>query len=148
LRFLRRDARCSPGAAAASAVLPVAGCVSCGLAAFLAVLVVLIMLLSAALVFFTAFRDGSPEQEDLAHYSRLYGDGQERRQKLEDELAGLAHELRVRQPAIPSTAREPEGNGLPSDAQVRRIDDVRPPQPPGRDRANGSAPSGQRRPTP
>jgi hypothetical protein len=119
-----------------------------GLAVFLAVLVALIMLLSAALVFFTAFRDGSPEQEDLAHYSRLYGDGQERRQQLEKELAGLEHELRVRQPAIAPTGREPAGNAFPTDAQVRRIDEVRPPQPPGRDRTTDREPSGQGRTTP
>ena len=119
-----------------------------GLAVFLAVLVALIMLLSAALVFFTAFRDGSPEQEDLAHYSRLYGDGRERSQELEHELAGLEHELRVAQPASARTGRDPGGEGLLPNAQVTRIDEVRPPQPPGRDRGSGSGSSGPGRPAP
>jgi hypothetical protein len=119
-----------------------------GLAVFLSVLVALIMLLSAALVFFTAFRDGSPEQEDLAHYSRLYGDGQERRQELEHELAGLEHELRVAQPAVLRAGREPAGGWFLPDAQVRRIDDVRPPQPPGTASGTGNGSSGTGLPTP
>jgi hypothetical protein len=39
------------------------------LAVLLAVLVAVVMIISAALVFWTAFRDGSLEQDDLLHYS-------------------------------------------------------------------------------
>ncbi len=41
------------------------------LALLLALLVVVVMLISAWLVFWVAFRDGSPEQDDLSHYTRL-----------------------------------------------------------------------------
>ncbi|MGW3964702.1 hypothetical protein ACWED2_33145 [Amycolatopsis sp. NPDC005003] len=40
-----------------------------GLALLMAVLVALVMVVSATLVFWTAFRDGSLEQDDLRHYS-------------------------------------------------------------------------------
>jgi hypothetical protein len=39
------------------------------LAVLLAVLVAVVMVIAAALVFWTAFRDGSLEQDDLRHYS-------------------------------------------------------------------------------
>ncbi|MGH3798171.1 MAG: hypothetical protein ACRDSP_25245 [Pseudonocardiaceae bacterium] len=42
-----------------------------GLAGILALLVSAVMLISAWLVFWIAFRDGSPEQDDLAQYTRL-----------------------------------------------------------------------------
>lgn len=41
------------------------------LALLLALLVAFVMLISAGLVFWTALRDGSPEQDDLAHYSKI-----------------------------------------------------------------------------
>ncbi|MGH3915431.1 MAG: hypothetical protein ACRDTC_18790 [Pseudonocardiaceae bacterium] len=41
------------------------------LARLLALLVAVVMLISAWLVFWIAFRDGSPEQDDLAYYTRL-----------------------------------------------------------------------------
>ena len=62
------------------------------LALLLAVLVAFIMLLSAALVFGTSFRDGSPEQDDLAHYSGLTQDGLQRKSEHEDRAARLRHE--------------------------------------------------------
>jgi hypothetical protein len=37
----------------------------------LVILVAVVMLITAWLVFWTAFRDGSPEQDDLVHYTRL-----------------------------------------------------------------------------
>lgn len=63
-----------------------------GLALLMAVLVAFIMLLAAALVFGTAFRDGSPEQDDLAHYSALVQAGLQRRRDHEDRAARLRHE--------------------------------------------------------
>jgi hypothetical protein len=62
------------------------------LALLLAVLVAFIMLLSAALVFGTSFRDGSPEQDDLAHYSKLAQAGLQRKREHEDRAARLRHE--------------------------------------------------------
>lgn len=41
------------------------------LSLLLALVVALVMLVSASLVFWTAFRDGSPETDDLAYYTRL-----------------------------------------------------------------------------
>lgn len=41
------------------------------LALVLALLVSVVMLISSWLVFWVAFRDGSPEQDDLAYYTRL-----------------------------------------------------------------------------
>jgi len=63
-----------------------------GLALLMAVLIAFIMLLAAALVFGTAFRDGSPEQDDLAHYSALVQAGRQRRREHEDRAARLGHE--------------------------------------------------------
>jgi len=63
-----------------------------GLALLMAVLIAFIMLLAAALVFGTAFRDGSPEQDDLAHYSALVQAGRQRRCEHEDRAARLRHE--------------------------------------------------------
>jgi hypothetical protein len=62
------------------------------LALLMAILVAFIMLLSAALVFGTAFRDGSPEQGDLAHYSALVHDAVQRKRAHEDRAARLEHE--------------------------------------------------------
>lgn len=53
-----------------------------GLALMLAVLISFIMLLSAALVFFTACRDGSPERDDLEQYSRSVERAEQRRRGL------------------------------------------------------------------
>jgi uncharacterized membrane protein len=146
-----------------------------GLAVLLAVLVALIMLLSAALVFFTAFRDGSPEQEDWARYSALSHDGQVRQHKLEDELDRYEHELAMLEPRGTSERRSDRGPGTaessdsgPADqrpvtgpanapatggtsageAQVTRIHEVRPPHPPGRTRGTGTESGVADRPVP
>jgi uncharacterized membrane protein len=60
-----------------------------GLALLLSLLVAFVMLLSAALVFCTAFRDGSPEQADLAFYGDLVHQG--RRRQLAHETDVLRH---------------------------------------------------------
>jgi cell division protein FtsB len=121
-----------------------------GLALLLAVLVALIMLLSAALVFQTAFRDGSPEQEDLAHYSGVIQAARQRQHRLEDDIDRLRHEREMLEgrarryrggvepidsPSAPSAAvsgpreaADPER--ATENAQVTRIDEVRLPWPP------------------
>ncbi len=74
-----------------------------GLAFLLAVLVAFVMLVSAALVFWTSFRDGSLEQDDLRCYSSMLlryeslgreyevriGELTSRLQRLEDEYPGF-----------------------------------------------------------
>jgi hypothetical protein len=60
------------------------------LALLLAVLVAFVMLVSASLVFWTAFRDGSPETDDLAYYTRLVEHYLNERRTLEARAA--AHE--------------------------------------------------------
>ncbi|MFI5613864.1 hypothetical protein [Amycolatopsis sp. NPDC051903] len=60
------------------------------LAVLLAVLVALVMVVSATLVFWTAFRDGSLEQDDLRHYSETVRPYLQAKRRYEDE----AHELR------------------------------------------------------
>jgi hypothetical protein len=142
------------------------------LALLLAVLIALIMLLSAALVFFTAFRDGSPEQEDLAHYSASVRESREREHRFEDQIAQLESQMRMLQ-----TRGTPDGrpieDGIPeappasgtddqttsydasdaaahesatNDAQVTRIHERRPPQPPHQAPDTGTRPSAQDRP--
>lgn len=64
-----------------------------GLALLLAVLVALVMLLAAALVFFTAFRDGSPEQDDLKHYSTRVRAARQRQAELTAQANRLTDEL-------------------------------------------------------
>jgi hypothetical protein len=94
-----------------------------GLALLLSVLVALIMLLSAALVFFTAFRDGSPEQEDLAHYSALVHDGEKRQRRLADDV------IRLRMHRNMLEERDADGSDRQSadgaDAHVVRLDYTR-----------------------
>jgi hypothetical protein len=94
-----------------------------GLALLLSVLVALIMLLSAALVFFTAFRDGSPEQEDLAYYSRLVRDGEQRQRRLADEIVRLRmhHNMLENRDAGSGDGQSAEG----ADAHVVRVDYAR-----------------------
>jgi hypothetical protein len=60
------------------------------LAALMAVLVALVMVVSATLVFWTAFRDGSLEQDDLRHYSESVRPFLAAKREYEDQ----AHELR------------------------------------------------------
>jgi hypothetical protein len=59
------------------------------LAVLMAVLVALVMVISATLVFWTAFRDGSLEQDDLRHYSECVRPFLAAKRAYEDE----AHEL-------------------------------------------------------
>ncbi|SEB45589.1 hypothetical protein SAMN04489727_1894 [Amycolatopsis tolypomycina] len=61
-----------------------------GLAVLLAVLVALVTVVSATLVFWTAFRDGSLEQDDLRHYSESVRPFLAAKREYEDQ----AHELR------------------------------------------------------
>ena len=138
-----------------------------GLALLLAVLVALIMLLSAALVFLTAFRDGSPEQEDLAHYSAVIQQGRRRQWRLEDEIERLRHEREMLEgrtrrggggvePEVPGSAQQPAATRLAQeaagpdiaadDAQVTRIDEVRRPRPPRYTTPAAAGPSVQDRP--
>ena len=60
------------------------------LAVLMAVLVALVMVVSATLVFWTAFRDGSLEQDDLRHYSESVRPFLAAKREFEDQ----AHELR------------------------------------------------------
>ena len=86
------------------------------LALLLAILVAFIMLLSAALVFGTSFRDGSPEQDDLAHYSRLVHDGLHRRRDHEDRAARLRHERDMLRRSARGSTGEGVGDGHASAA--------------------------------
>jgi hypothetical protein len=91
------------------------------LALLLAGLVALVMFISSGLVYWNAFRDGSLEQDDLAHYSKLaikysrkeqrYG---KRRQKLCCELEALGGHVET-----VSSARPPDGGG-----QILRLPDA------------------------
>lgn len=59
------------------------------LAALLAVLVAVVLVVSALLVFWTAFRDGSLELDELRHYSACVRPHLERRRGWEDKVADL-----------------------------------------------------------
>jgi hypothetical protein len=59
------------------------------LAALLAVLVAVVLVVSALLVFWTAFRDGSLELDELRHYSTCVRPHLERRRVWEDKVAEL-----------------------------------------------------------
>lgn len=59
------------------------------LAMLMAVLVAVVLVVSATLVFWTAFRDGSLEQGDLRHYSDIIRPHLQRKRRYEDQ----AHEL-------------------------------------------------------
>jgi hypothetical protein len=62
------------------------------LAFLLALLVSFVMLISASLVFWTAFRDGSPEQDDLVYYSKIVQRHRRIKRQYEDEAVELSHE--------------------------------------------------------
>jgi uncharacterized membrane protein len=66
-----------------------------GLAILLAVLVAFVMLISASLVFWTAFRDGSPEQDDLAHYTVLIRSHLTRKAQLEKYAAQIDRQIEL-----------------------------------------------------
>lgn len=59
----------------------------------LAILVAFILLISAALVYWTAVWDGSPEQDDLAHYTRLIHHHLVRQQQLENQATELDRQI-------------------------------------------------------
>ncbi len=63
-----------------------------GLGTLLAVLVALVMLISAWLVFWTAFADGSPEGDDLVHYGKVIRPHLVAGQRWEDEADRLERE--------------------------------------------------------
>ncbi len=65
------------------------------LALLLALLVAVVMLISAWLVFWVAFRDGSPEQDDLSHYTRLVQHHLNIRRDYEDDAEQLEHQLEL-----------------------------------------------------
>jgi len=65
------------------------------LALLLALLVAVVMLISAWLVFWVAFRDGSPEQDDLSHYTRLVSHHLILRRSHEDEATQLEHQIEL-----------------------------------------------------
>lgn len=62
------------------------------LAFLLALLVAFVMLISASLVFWTAFRDGSPEQDDLVYYSKIVQRHRQIKRDYEDEAVELTHQ--------------------------------------------------------
>jgi uncharacterized membrane protein len=66
-----------------------------GLAILLAILVAFVMLISASLVFWTAFRDGSTEQDDLAHYTALIRAHLTRKAKLEKHAAQIDRQIEL-----------------------------------------------------
>lgn len=59
----------------------------------LATLVAIVMVASAELVFWTAFRDGSAEQDELVHYTRVVRDFLAQKQKYEQEANELMFRL-------------------------------------------------------
>jgi hypothetical protein len=117
-----------------------------GLALLLSVLVALIMLLSAALVFFTAFRDGSPEQEDLAHYSAQVHHGEKRQRRLADDIIRLRmhHNMLEKRDAWSSDGQSADG----ADAHVVRVDYARQSLPPPSSNGRRVPASGGDQPTP
>jgi protein-S-isoprenylcysteine O-methyltransferase Ste14 len=117
-----------------------------GLALMLAVLIALIMLLSAALVFFTAFRDGSAEQEDLAHYSALVHEGQWRQHKLEDEIERFRSEYAMLHNN--SATGADKASRADVDGLVTRIRDARGPHPSWNTSGTATDPGGADRSTP
>lgn len=77
------------------------------LAFLLAVLVAFVMLVSAALVFWTAFRDGSLEQEDLRCYSAII---------LQYESLRLEHEVHIGE--LTSRLRRLDGEDFRATAEI------------------------------
>jgi hypothetical protein len=59
------------------------------LAVLLAILVSFVMMIAASLVFFTAFRDGSPEQDDLAYLTKLIQYHLDIQRGYQDEISRL-----------------------------------------------------------
>jgi hypothetical protein len=71
------------------------------LAVLMAVLVALVMVVSATLVFWTAFRDGSLQQDDLRHYSKCVRPHLAAKRAYEDQAheLGCQYDLRRRRTA-------------------------------------------------
>lgn len=65
------------------------------LALMLALLVAVVMLISAWLVFWVAFRDGSPEQDDLAHYTGLVQHHLNIKRSYEEDAEQLGHQIEL-----------------------------------------------------
>ncbi len=65
------------------------------LALLLALLVAVVMLISAWLVFWVAFRDGSPEQDDLSYYTRLVQHHLNIKRGYEDHAEQLKHQIEL-----------------------------------------------------
>lgn len=65
------------------------------LALLLALLVAVVMLIAAALVFWTALRDGSPEQDDLVTYSKIAQHHRRNQRQYEDEAVALLNQCEL-----------------------------------------------------
>lgn len=65
------------------------------LALLLALLVAVVMLISAWLVFWVAFRDGSPERDDLSHYTDLVQRHLTLRRSYEDDAVQLESKIEL-----------------------------------------------------
>jgi hypothetical protein len=87
------------------------------LAVLLAVLVPLTVIVSATLVFWTAFRDGSLDQDDLRHYSSCVRPHLDKKREYEDQAYELRcrYDLLVRQSEREDSARpeDPDRNEQP-----------------------------------
>ncbi|MDS0134005.1 MULTISPECIES: hypothetical protein [unclassified Amycolatopsis] len=82
-----------------------------GLALLMAVLVALVMVVSATLVFWTAFRDGSLEQDDLRHYSECVRPHLAAQREYEDQ----AYELGCQYDLLRRRAEREDAIGAPAE---------------------------------
>ena len=82
-----------------------------GLALLMAVLVALVMIVSATLVFWTAFRDGSLEQDDLRHYSECVRPHLAAKREYEDQ----AYELGCQYDLLRRRAEREDAIGAPAE---------------------------------
>lgn len=81
------------------------------LAVLMAVLVALVMIVSATLVFWTAFRDGSLEQDDLRHYSECVRPHLAAKREYEDQ----AYELGCQYDLLRRRAEREDAIGAPAE---------------------------------
>lgn len=65
------------------------------LALLLALLVSVVMLIAAGLLFWTALRDGSPEQDDLVTYSKIAQRHRSIQRQYEDEAMALLNQCEL-----------------------------------------------------
>lgn len=84
------------------------------LALLLAILIAVVMLISAWLVFWTAFRDGSLEQDDLAFYTRLV----QRHLVVKIEHEKVAHQLEQRLASLARRTTQPVATPAPRNGHV------------------------------